>query len=326
MNHTDTIDIHVILDNIVDGFLILDKEWNIKWCNKAFENIVGSHIVKANDGNFRKMGQSIEGLDIIGQIKDSAETGERQQMEVYLRQTKTWYALNIYCSADNVVICFHDITCNKAHTEDVLIDEQNLRILMDIIDQPVWLVDRDCNILLCNEAFKRWIAYFIGVPLAKGDNVLDIKLGPDYLNKFKMCYELALNGKTFNTVEDLMVNGEMKFSTISFNPVFDKDNKLTGISCHASDITDQRKSLTRIDAQTQLLMEIANIQSHKVRGPVTTIMGLVKVFDFEDPANPENMEVLQGIASVTDSLDMIVRDVIRNINKLNKLNKHTRKW
>lgn len=322
MNDLKDTEIQSILDGVLDGFLILDKDWDIKWCNKAFEDIVGIYNINANIGNFKKISQSIDGLDISGQVKSFAANQGRQEMEVYLTQTKTWYALHIYCPADNFVICFHDITYNKENRDNVLIDEQNLRILINIMEQPVWLVDYDCNILLCNEAFKKWIAYFLGFPLTKGDNVLDTKLGAEYLNKFKMCYELALNGKTFNTVEDLIVDGEMKFSTISFNPVFNNENRLTGISCHASDITDQRKSLTRIDAQTQLLMEIANIQSHKVRGPVTTIMGLVKVFDYDDPANPENMEVLQGIASVTDSLDVIVRDVIRNINKLNK---HTKK-
>ena len=175
--------------------------------------------------------------------------------------------------------------------------------------------------MLNNEPFKQWIAHFTGRELQRGDSVLSEDLGEMYLNKFKMCYELALSGKTFNTVEDMMVDGQLKFTTISFNPVFDSNSLLTGICCHATDITDQRKNLSQLDAQAQLLMEIANIQSHKVRGPVATLLGLVHVFNFDDPSSPDNLEVMQGVASVSKKLDVIVKEVIRSINLLSKHNK-----
>ncbi len=311
-------EVQCLLDNITDGFLVLDNDWNILFSNAALEEITGTQKVRSLYGNFRNLTQSIEGLDISRQLKVAQATLSRNSFEIYLPLKKAWYAVTVYPSPEKLILSFQNVSEEKKHGENVFLDEQNLRILVDIIVQPVWLVDAGCNILLSNEAFKTWISYFIGKPLMKGDNVLSNDLPRSYIDKFKMCYELALNGKTFTTVEDMMVNGEMKFSTISFNPVYDKDNKLTGISCHASDITDQRKNLSRLDAQTQLLMEIANIQSHKVRGPVATLLGLVQIFDYEDPANPDNAELVRGIASVTTSLDVIVRDVIRQINKLNK--------
>lgn len=321
MNTDAEKELQTILDSISDGFLVLDNAWNILWSNAAFEEISGTYKVRSLYGNFRNLTQSIEGLDIGHHIKAAQSSRSREEFEIYLPLRKAFYSVVIYASETNLILSFHNVTAQKKHGENVYLDEQNLRILVDIIVQPVWLVDAGCNILLSNEAFKTWISYFIGKPLMKGDNVLDSDLPRSYIDKFKMCYELALNGKTFTTVEDMMVNGELKFSTISFNPVYDHDNKLTGISCHASDITDQRKNLSRLDAQTQLLMEIANIQSHKVRGPVATLLGLVQIFDYEDPTNPDNAELVRGIASVTNSLDVIVRDVIRQINKLNK---HTR--
>ena len=170
---------------------------------------------------------------------------------------------------------------------------------------------------MCNDAFRKWIAYFVGHELHTGDNVLSEKLDKEYLDKFSMCYELALKGKIFNAVEDVKIGDELKFNAISFNPVFDAANCLTGISCHASDITDHRKSLSRLEAQTQLLMEIAAIQSHKVRGPVATLLGLVQVFNFNDFTDPVNAEVMEGVANVTERLDNIVREVIRNVNRFN---------
>lgn len=323
-NEVDDKDIQSVIDCICDGFLILDNQWNICWCNAAFEKIVGINKVKTVFANFRNLSQSIEGFDISEHIKRSVTSGQRSIFEVFLPPMKQWFSVIVYPSDNHIIITFNEVTTNKQASENIFLDEQNLRILIDFIEQPVWLVDHSCRILLCNEAFKRWISYFIGKPLLVGDHVLSTELSQAYIDKFKMCYELALNGKTFTTVEDLMVNGELKFSTISFRPVYNNDGKLTSISCHATDITDQRKNLSRLDAQTQLLMEIANIQSHKVRGPVATLLGLVQIFDYENMANPDNAEIVEGIAKVTNSLDVIVRDVIRQINKLNKHTKAMR--
>lgn len=323
MHLDDNNDLKILLDGITDGVLIIGKDWDIRFCNTAFHNIFGLSRVREVYGSFRHVMHAVEGLDISIQIRVAQQEQRKTSFELHLPGLKSWLSVIIYPSPDYLFLYFQDVTVRKQQTERIFLDEQNLRVLFDIIAQPVWLIDPSCRIMMCNEAFRQWVSYFVGKPLLKGDNVLDTDLPQSYLDKFKMCYELALNGKTFTTVEDLLVGGELKFSTISFNPVFDKDGKLTGISCHASDITDQRKTLSRIDAQTQLLMEIASIQSHKVRGPVATLLGLIKVFDKDDPANPDNAEVLQGIESVTLSLDTIVRDVIRNINRLNK---HTKSF
>ena len=321
MNLNDNAELKTLLDGITDGVVILGGDWDIRFANMAFRQITGLGKVVGVYSSFRDVMQAVDGLDISLQLREAQQEQRKTSFEVHLPRRKSWLSVFIHPAPEHTMIYFQDVTIKKQHVERVFLDEQNLRVLFDIIAQPVWLVDPSCRIQMCNEAFRKWISYFVGKPLLKDDDVLDPSLPQVYLDKFRMCYELALSGKTFTTVEDMVVGGEMKFSTISFNPVFNPDGKLTGVSCHASDITDQRRTLSRIDAQTQLLMEIASIQSHKVRGPVATLLGLVKVFDKDDLTNPDNVEVLLGIESVTMSLDTIVRDVIRNINRLNK---HTR--
>src|SRR5580698_2702185 len=75
----------------------------------------------------------------------------------------------------------------------IIAAEQNLRILINNTDDPLWLVDTHCVILDCNPSFKNWVAHFIGKELSPGANVLDSSLNRLYLEKFEMCYQLALN-------------------------------------------------------------------------------------------------------------------------------------
>ncbi len=79
---------------------------------------------------------------------------------------------------------------------------------------------------------------------------------------------------------------------------------------------EKKKAMDRIEAQSNVLTNISHTQAHDVRGPITTILGLVSVFNHDDPADPMNKELLDDITEVTLRLDKTVQDIIRQENKL----------
>ena len=203
---------------------------------------------------------------------------------------------------------------NTNEIQKIVAAEQNLRVLINNTDDPIWLVDVNCVIIECNQSFKKWVNYFIGQELDKGDNVLFEGKNKIYLEKFEMCYRLALSGSAFRSVEDMNIEDSLRYTTVSFNPVFGPDNKVTGVSCFARDITEQRKHLFKIEEQNEALREIAFIESHNLRGPVATIMGLQQLFNYNDLTDPINREILDGIARTSDELDKIIREVVKKSN------------
>jgi tetratricopeptide (TPR) repeat protein len=81
-------------------------------------------------------------------------------------------------------------------------------------------------------------------------------------------------------------------------------------------IGEKERHLKHIKTQKELLEEIAHIQAHEVSGPVATILGLVEVFNYEDPSDPANQTIIKGITDVTHVLDEKVKDVIRKKNTM----------
>ncbi len=79
---------------------------------------------------------------------------------------------------------------------------------------------------------------------------------------------------------------------------------------------EKKSHLAHIEAQSNVLSDIAHIQAHHVRGPVATILGLVQLFNYEDPTDPVNKEVIEGLGVVTEKLDQVVKEVIIKENKL----------
>jgi PAS domain S-box-containing protein len=195
-------------------------------------------------------------------------------------------------------------------------EEENLRLLVDNTEDPLWLVDSSCTVVVCNAAFQKWVTHFIGQELNKGDNVLFNGQNKAYQDKFEMCYKLALSGKAFRTVEDMVIDGIVHYTGVSFNPVYDASNSVVGVSCFARDITEQRSHLFRIEQQNVALREIAFIESHKIRGPVATILGLEQLYNYTDFSDPVNMEIIDGIRKVSLELDQIIREVVRKSNEI----------
>lgn len=74
------------------------------------------------------------------------------------------------------------------------------------------------------------------------------------------------------------------------------------------DVSELRE-LQKMEEQKKKLKEIAWVQSHKMRSPVATILGMAELFNYDDPTDPVNAEVLNNIKSLTQSLDKMIHEV-----------------
>ncbi len=70
------------------------------------------------------------------------------------------------------------------------------------------------------------------------------------------------------------------------------------------------RSARRSKAHKNVLSDIADIQSHDIRGPVARILGLVRLFNHKDPADPVNKDVIALIEHVSVELDETVKRIV----------------
>ncbi len=84
---------------------------------------------------------------------------------------------------------------------------------------------------------------------------------------------------------------------------------------------EKKKHLQRIKEQSNVLEDIAHTQSHEIRGQVVTIMGLSRLFNYDNLSDPVNKELMEGIAGASEKLDEIIKDVVTKENKFNSESK-----
>lgn len=104
-------------------------------------------------------------------------------------------------------------------------------------------------------------------------------------------------------------NNETKHLLVVGQIVLSPAGAITSIKATIQDVTEQRLYIYKIQTQNQRLKDIAWIQSHKVRSPVASILGLVQLFNKENPAETTNAEVLEGIAEAATTLDNVIKEI-----------------
>ncbi len=70
-----------------------------------------------------------------------------------------------------------------------------------------------------------------------------------------------------------------------------------------------------LQLQDQRLSDIAWLVSHKVRGPVASILGLSKLFNHDNYADPDNAKIIEGIYASATELDNIIKELVAKAGK-----------
>jgi len=88
-----------------------------------------------------------------------------------------------------------------------------------------------------------------------------------------------------------------------------RDDKPIGLYGVVHDITEQTSNIIQLKEQNKQLREIADIQSHNVRGPLATILGLAQLIKDKD-AGTNTEEIIDGILASSQKLDTVIREIV----------------
>lgn len=205
-----------------------------------------------------------------------------------------------------------DITMETELHEQLRDSEQRLLATINNTRDLIWSVNKDLQIIFCNKPYQDFIYSLSGVIPHAGNYVLGDWGSTSFITTRTKDYERALSGESFIRIVEEVQNGEVMYNEISSSPIIDHDGNIIGVNCIARDITQQKKQYFKIRRQNEKLREIAWIQSHKVRGPVASILGLTELFDSDVELSAYNKDILEQIKRATHELDKVIKEVVDN--------------
>ena len=178
---------------------------------------------------------------------------------------------------------------------------------------PMWVYEVETlNVLAVNQAAVQTYGY-------SQEEFLDLsllELRPE-TEKPKLLENIKQGSPTYSNSGTWLhkrKNGEQFWVSIfSHRTLF--DNKRARLVL-ALDINDKLVAQKRILAQNEKLREIAHLQSHKLRRPVASIMGLINLFDKLNPDNEMNGVVIEKLDIVCKELDTTIHKIVEKTYEL----------
>ena len=212
-----------------------------------------------------------------------------------------------------------DVTARKALQHRTISNEANLRAILNSIDDGVWLINDQYELIDFNKEFLQKYQAILNIKPVKGRDFFEFfpTDKPAIHEIWKERYQSGLTGKVAKYTDVYSVNGEKKIYEVKVYPIRG-EGKVTGLTMLARDITkikeaeeqlkSQNEELTRINSELDRFVYSA---SHDLRAPLLSIKGLVNMMKLD--SEKENAGTyLNLIEKSINKLDRFITDVVHH--------------
>jgi hypothetical protein len=305
-------------NNLVDvlgfGELVLDKEFRVKswddkivqWFEPADENGQGKNLLDIF---------SFEDLNQLEQLLSHISPTDKPRCFLLNRDDpgRPTFAALVTVSMEG----FHLFLMPKASPfyqkqEKPLIPKH----LFSLFQGAVFVLNKFGKLIQQNEAAKDLGRIWKGWAYSEGFNLSF----PTQSNRFsslqkaiddaKNCQSTELELKFFTN------NQDFSFWNASVKPILGDYDKPEGILVQVEDISLIRSQISQIDRENSRLRELALSPSHVLRGPLSSMMGILELFDTKQ-LDKENLKLFSYLKPLTKELDQVIRQHSKKMSTFN---------
>ncbi|HEU5291143.1 MAG TPA: PAS domain-containing sensor histidine kinase, partial [Cyclobacteriaceae bacterium] len=282
---------------------------------------------------------------------DVAINRERITIRGKVRHLLTVKSRYVNDQGEKFVIGFiTDISEIKKREEEINELNANLLGVMESTQDSIYATDRNFNYIAFNKNHAKIAKLVYGATISIGDSALELLKNTPEQKWLKAELNRARKGEHF--VSEQRINQPKykgKYIETTYNPIFDRKNKVTGVAVFVRDITERKKSIEKLKvlndglvsqnwklaAQDEELkstleelsernFELDQLMyktSHDLRSPLSSILGLVNLANL-DPSKENHIVYLNKIEGRIKKLDEFIRSMLNyaRVNRSEALN------
>jgi PAS domain S-box-containing protein len=305
-----------ILDTITDGFFVVDRHWRIVQANRAFATLLHVRREELVGRYLWDLYPDAAHLRFYAEAHRAVQDQQVVHLEEFYPAFNAWLALAAYPSEEGLTVYFRDVTERK-HQENELRDSlYKLRAVLNSTTDVNFFIDAACTILSFNRRAGETARLLFGRELEAGQRIHEYVPAEDQ-GRFDALFARALAGETVEIEYQMQYpRGGARWIQADFHPVRDDEDKIIGVALNLVDVNDQKQAEIQIRQQHERLLEITRVQSHELRRPVANMLGLVYLFDYENPSDEFNQTLLRSMKLTANELDKIIHRIVTMTQEL----------
>jgi len=202
----------------------------------------------------------------------------------------------------------------KEHQQVLEESELKLKAIFDSSTDVHILVNKDLEVLAFNKSATNYIKQIHQRKITPGDFILEY-FDPKIKNQMVKYFAIAFIGKLIK--QEWLLRAGTPFECwreIKLVPIKNNSGEIIGVAINSSDITKRKQQEKQIIVQNEALTRIAIIQSHELRRPVASLLGLMNLMRMEqiDFGYFNMMELT--VNELDEKIRIIVEDSEKTIN------------
>jgi PAS domain S-box-containing protein len=197
----------------------------------------------------------------------------------------------------------------KAVIED---SELKLNAIFDSSKDTHMLVDADLKVMAFNRASAVFVRNAYNKVLKTGESVLEYA-DPDAVDGFAQFFQKAFKGQTIKFDWHMRPGTKHdSWKELEFVPIRDNSKTIIGVALNSADITDRKLKEEQINVQNAALTRIAIIQSHEIRRPVASLLGIMGLIKMEQTSLTLTNEYFEILEVTVNELDEKIREIVKD--------------
>lgn len=307
---------NIILESIGDAFFAVNNNWIVTYWNSQAEKLLGkSKDEMLNSGLWEIFSDSIGSVSFEN-YHHAINTNQPVHFEDYYGPLDKWYEISAYPSDNGLSIYFKDITARKLSEMLLIESEKKYSELFQLSPLPNWVFDiNSLQFLDVNQAAINHYGYsreeFLAMTIKDIRPPEDFELMEDILTQ----YEQQDNFMLHRAVNHQKKNGERIQVDIQSNNILYKGKNARIII--ASDITERLNYIKAIEEQNEKLKEISWMQSHVIRAPLASILGLIPLISNTSETSADREKMLEYLSLSAMELDKVIRSITDKTETVN---------
>jgi len=206
----------------------------------------------------------------------------------------------------------------KQLEEEIVIGEETARaklhlsaIMRSALDFFV-LISPSMEVLAFNEFAASSIFRYLGKHIKTQHLATEYVLAEHQAN-FILNFQQSLKGEVIISETQLELAGEVSSKVwvrYKYSPAYDSHGTIIGVAFNMVNIQHRKEIQDLALRQNMRLNDIARIQSHELRGPLASILGLIKLIDAGN-LPPEDAKFFGLMTESANKLDEVIHEVVK---------------
>jgi PAS domain S-box-containing protein len=273
-----------LIDNNLDSIILSDQNFTIEYANNAAIQLYGYSLEELKGKHINIFSVPAKEVDpeswvaIKNTGKWEGEAVRRKKDGSIVHVSITIFAIydeggKIIGYAGNT----KDITPTVLIKEALIEKQYQLKAIVDNSVDIIVSIDRDLNIVEYNQALANQVKTGFGHDMKKGDPVLNY-IDPTKHDTLEKIYARVFKGERVYDIEIYKArDGSLIYYESSYNPIFDENRIVVGISIFSKNITDRIKSekaLKKAFEEKEILLSEIH---HRIKNNLAVISSVLQL-------------------------------------------------